>query len=314
MNKNKMEVFKEIGLSVVFSLAYILLASRLSLYLLLLIPIPFIVTSARNNLAIGALAMFISFSVLGFIYSVSLGLSLLAIFLPITLILAYMFRKNASNKKAIIIGTVIFLASLVAILSLESTTTNIDFSQEMEKAFDSMLELQTEAFESLDMTNMEIKKGRDFLQTSYQYIMAVMPSIFIIVSMIVTYLNYKVSAYLLKRTGSNKIVIPDFSRFRLPENIITGSIVMFIAAYGINKLELPYHKALNMNLSFLLGFLFLVQGFSLIDYFLKRIGVRKFFRLMILVINFIVMPIGGILIILGFIDSLFDLRKLRKKS
>jgi len=314
IDNNVKEQIKDIVLTLIFSLLYIFLVARISVLLLALLPIPYILLGYRNNIRTSILAMVILFTIINLMTNLYVATTIVMTFLPIILVIHYMIKKNYSNSKIIIVATLVFVVSIFATIKFEESVNGFKLIDQMDRNFESTLNFQIETFKEMKMSNSEINNARQLIRGTYNYIVTVMPMIMMGMCLVVAYLNYKISAYLINKTEDGNLIVPDFSLFSLPSNFIMGTIVMFLSYYVISKLGLAYAEALRQNLSFLIGFLFLLQGFSLVDYFLKKIRVKKFFRVLIIILNSIFLPIGSMLIILGFVDSVFDLRKLRKKD
>lgn len=247
-------------------------------------------------------------------FNINLAITILILALPVSLLVQFMIKRKYSTDKIILGTTLLLMVIMFASLYVEGQVTGVDLVSQMDKNFESMLEVQKNALRDLEMSKSEIDKAGTIMRGTYNYIVTVMPMIIFIFSLIIAYLNYKISAFLINRTRDQSLKVPEFSLFTLPDNFIVGTVIMLLTSTIINRMEIPYALALRQNLMFIIGFLFLIQGFSLFDYFLKKIKIKKFFRVLILLINLILMPIGGILMILGFADSIFDLRKIRKKA
>ncbi len=314
IDKNVKEQIKDISLSLIFSLLYVFLVVRTSVLLLALLPIPYILLGYRNNMRTSILAMAILFTIINLMTNIYVAATIIFLFLPVSLVIQYMLKKNYSSSKIIGAATLVFVVSLFGTIRFEEIVNGFRLIEQMDVNFEAMLGAQIGNFKEMKMSKSEINTASQIIRGTYNYIVTVMPMIMMGVSLVISYLNYKIAAFLIKKTEDENMLVPDFSMFALPSNFIMGTLVMFLAYFIINKLNIPYAAALRENLSFLIGFLFLVQGLSIIDYFLKKLGVRKFFRVLIIVLNTVLVPVGSILIIFGFVDSVFDLRKIRRKD
>lgn len=69
------------------------------------------------------------------------------------------------------------------------------------------------------------------------------------------------------------------------------------------------------NALIMMAFLYYIQGLSVVSYYLEKKGIRLFSRIMIYAMIFLFFQMTGmVLLVLGFSDSWFDLRKLQKKA
>lgn len=293
---------------------YINLVIGITPLLLLLLPVPFIILGIRNNTYSSIAGMTVLTILLAGVENGSLAISFFIIFMPFIITVQYFIEEKESIFKTIIIGAVVILLSLFLMLFIESRITDITLVEELESSFNSVMNMQIEGLEELELTNSELLKIKETLKDSYEYILVVMPSTFLILSLIASYLNYKLSTFIVNNMGYREIKIPDFSLLKLPENILIGTATIIVTTFIIDWLELSYHSALVTNISLLIGTMFYIQGLSAFSYLLKRLKIGKFFRIILLFLNFIYMPMRLILIIVGFSDSIFDFRKIRNKA
>ncbi len=308
MKKPALEIFR----ALVFSLLYISLVSRLSPVLLLLTPIPFIIIGYRNNSYTGIVGILILAVIIAFMAGFKAGISMFITVAPVTFAIQTLLKKREGNNRILLVATFILLGSLLISLYIEKDK-GMDLKAEMEKSFDSVLELQLDMMEDLDLDKYKKADVEDTLRSGYKYIMTVFPALLILSSLLAVYFNLKISTYILKRTGS-VVDVPQFYHFKLPNSFLLGSAVMFIAVYIIEKMKLPYAKSLSYNISVLVSFLFLLQGLSLLSFMFYGKGRKKGARIILILLIMMVLPINGILMVFGFLDSIFDFRKIRNKT
>lgn len=140
-----------------------------------------------------------------------------------------------------------------------------------------------------------------------------MPTILLLLSLIISYANYYISVVLIGKLGV-VVKMPRFSNFKLPSNIMYGTFAMLTGVYLLKFLKVDSYEAILINVVALISFMFVIQGLSVIDYLLIKakmiIGVRI---LLLMIITVFIAPLVTIITILGLIDTLFDIRKLRKQ-
>lgn len=305
---------KEGIIAISMAYIYLILVIGISPVLLLLLPVPFIVLGIRNNIYTSIAGMTVLTIILGATESTSLAMSSFIVFMPFIITVQYFIEEKQSLIKTIFIGAMVIVISLVLILSIESKISGINLAEEMEKGFNTVMEMQLDMFKELDLTNSEMNNTKEMLKSSYKYIMVILPSIFIVMSLIASYLNYKLSTFILNNMGYREINVPDFSLLRLPDNILIGTATVLMATVIIERLELDYHNALTANVALLIGVIFFIQGLSLFSYLLKRFKIGKIFRIILIAVNLVYLPIRMIFILVGFLDSIIDFRKIRNKT
>lgn len=291
---------------------YIVYGMHVAPLLMVIIPLPFIVIGIRNGIENTIISMAITSLIVGVLVEIYLGMSLFLIFMPISLGITYCIKERKKVSETVLIGAGAFFISIALVFLLESKLGGLDFVKSLEQDLAQFLALQLDMMKEMGLTNYEILQTEDLLEMTYDYMIILIPSLLFVTSLVISYVNNIFSFIVLRRMGYGISRYPGFSKFKLPNNIMPGMAVMFIATFIIGKLNIPYHEALLLNITFLIGFIFFVQGLSVLDFLLKKIKIRLIFRVMIIILNVLLVPIGGIIFFIGVLDSIFDMRKIRK--
>lgn len=282
--------------------------------LIIFIPVPFVVLGMRNGLKDNIISMGITSLIIGLVLDIPSALVLLLIFGPLSIALNYSIKKRKKTWDIIVISTVAFFLSLLIITSLGRFSAELGSLGESEEIWTEMMTIQTERFKEIGMTNTQVFENLEMLEAAYKYVLIVLPSILIITSFVISFSNYLLSTAILRRMGYGLVNKPRLSRFKLPENIIMGSGIMFITAIIMGWLNMPYHNALLLNISLLVGVVFFLQGLGVIDFLLIKFKVKTVFRVLLLFVSVVFVPMGGMLFFIGMFDSVFDMRKIGKRK
>lgn len=280
-------------------------------YLLLLFPAPFIVFSIKNGITSNIINMIITCVVVGIIDSPGYGLFFLVIFVPVTFVLSYFIKNRKSNVEILGISSAVLFISILIILNF-TDVAGINFVNKLEVGFNQVLKNQLEIVQDMDLTSYQFLKVKDLLEETYKLALLTIPAGLLVMSLGVSYLNYLFTAIGLSKVGISIVNIPKFSKFRLPNNIIPGIIIMFVASLIMERIKIPYSRAILINLITLVGFMFFLQGISVIDFFFKRFIKYPIVRFIIILMLLFNRSTILILTILGFIDGVFDLRKIKR--
>lgn len=297
-----------------FMVLYVLFGIHYMPIVLFLFPAAFVILGVRRGLPQGILSMGITLITTAVFIDLQWAILLFLEFIPITIILIYTIKKR--RKSIEILGSsaaVFFLCSLL-ILSFVDNANGMNFVGQLEQEFRQLLNVQIDMFKDMGLTSYEILQTKDNLENFFRNFVLIIPAILLIASLVVSYINYSVSIYGLKKSGIGIINIPRFSRFRLPNNVVPGIIVMFLATLIIKQLDFPYYDTIVLNLVTLIGTMIYIQGLAVLDYLLVRGKVKAVFRFIFLVFTLSVAPLATIIPAIGFVDLLFDLRKLRKRK
>lgn len=300
---------------ILFMSLYIRYGIQYTPILTMLIPLPFIIVGMRNDISNNIISLATTILIVGLVFKATAGSILLMMFAPLTIALNYFIKKRKATRETLLISSAIIFLSILVIVALGEKSTGLGLIEQFEQFFSQIVTMQKDIFKEMGMTNYEILQRIDILEAGYEYMLITLPSIIIVLSFFISYLNYLLTSIILKKMRYEIRELPRFSRIKLPNNFIIGTGLMFLTAIIMGTLKIPYHNALLANISFLVGFAFLVQGLSLIDYFLIKIKMKKIFRTLIIIFSILLVPLGSFLVIIGMVDSIFDFRKIgRRKS
>ncbi len=135
------------------------------------------------------------------------------------------------------------------------------------------------------------------------------PSIFVLVSVMSVFLSMLINFPIARRLGVN---VPKFQPFR--EMVLPKSILWYYLITLIVSLLIPFEKGsfsymAFMNVSFILQFLFLLQGFSFIYFWSSLQKWPKAVPITLTIFVLIFAPLLYIIRLLGIIDLGFNLRQ-----
>ena len=311
----------KINKSVIENVLVILIMSLYIVYgmyfvplLIIFIPLPFVIIGIRNGIKNNIISMAITSLIVGIVLDMPSAVILLFMFAPLSIALNYCIKKRKKTSEIILISTAAFFVSLLIIVAVFNNAINLNGVGQYEELITEMVTMQTDKLIEMGVTNTQILKDIELLEYAYEYMLITLPSILLILSLFVSYFNYLLSTLILAKMGYGAMISPKFSQLKLPENIIMGSGVMFISVIIMGRLNVPYHNALLLNITVLVGFIFFIQGLAVIDFLLIKGKVKLFFRMILLFINLIFVPMSGVLFFVGMFDSVFDMRKIGKRK
>lgn len=309
----KSNLVETIGI-IVFMFLYALLGIYYFPLNLVLFPVAFIFLGVRRGMFQSFISILAVCVLVGITVDIMSGAMLFILFMPITSIIIYGIKLRKKPSEILILSTAIFFISMLTFYGYAQRITGVSIVSQMEESFKQMLNIQVDMFREMGLSNYEVLKSKDLLESGYKYILWIFPTILILISMIINFCSYYISVLALRRSGLGIVYIPRFSKFKLPNNIVPGIIVMFLGAYLGKTLGMQYYDTIVLNVSVLIGVMFLIQGFSVIDFLLLKLGTKLVFRIILLLTLIIIAPLGTLVSLIGFSDILFDFRKLKKQK
>lgn len=315
MNNNyhiKPNTIETIGI-IILMLIYAIVGIFYFQLLLLLLPVAFIVLGLRHGLIPAILSISIVSIGIGILVDLSSGLTLFLMFAPMVAIVTYGIKKRRKQSEILGYSSLTFFLSFIVISALIKEVSGFNFITQLQESFKIAIDMQVDLIREGGLSNLEVLRAKNLLEGVYKYILIIMPTILLLLSLIISYANYYISVVLIGKLGV-VVKMPRFSNFKLPSNIMYGTFAMLTGVYLLKFLKVDSYEAILINVVALISFMFVIQGLSVIDYLLIKakmiIGVRI---LLLMIITVFIAPLVTIITILGLIDTLFDIRKLRKQ-
>ncbi|HZK00390.1 MAG TPA: DUF2232 domain-containing protein [Tissierellaceae bacterium] len=280
--------------------------------LLFIVPVPFIIYGIKSDLKSGLLSLLASLLTVGIILEPTMSLLLLLIYGPFTGLNIYLIQKRYSALKVVVYSaTLLFLSSMIlyGIMNMRG----LDIITQLKENFSQSLVLQMDLLEEAGLTTHELLIQRDTLRSTFETVLMIIPAISIISMSIWSYINYSLTRLGLNKIGISIITLPRFYRFRLPDNFAIGTLVMVLTAFIIRWMNIPYADSVYLNIIVLIGAILFVQGLAVIEHFLLiRIKAKRIIKVLAYIIIFMSPRFFFGISILGTLDLIFDLRKIRR--
>lgn len=278
--------------------------------LILILPAPFIIYGIKHDLISSITSLIISFVIVSIFTSIGISLSYLLLLGPVIIINIYHIKRRVSPNKVILYSAVAFFTSNLILFALQSLS-GANLILELKEGFRQTLAAQMEIFKEMGLTSYELLERREAIKSQYQTLLLIIPSMMLLTSVIISSIYYRLTVHGLRKIGIGILNIPRFSKFSLPDNFVAGSLFMLISAFIISWLDIPLATPIYVNIIVLLVFVLFIQGLSVIDHLLNKIRMKRFIKIISYFIIFLTPQIYNLISILGGIDVLLDLRKIR---
>ena len=319
LNLNKTKQLTEAGIfSVIIAIGMILMFYLPigQTLLAMMIPLPVIIASVRNESKYTVLSVVVASFVAGFLVtfmaSFTLGVFIFSVGYPLGLAI----KRRASNLRTVLIGTLGVIIGLLLMMSVTELLTGISLQEALDEMFQLSREMQSELLgvtgnlgDASDESVETINKTFDLLEKMLKMLM---PAIIIVFSMILASINLVLSKQILKKMRIDHVPLGAFEDFRYPRHLAYGSAAMLILSYVIGMTGFMDVEMLLSNLVYLFTMMFAVQGAAVLYALIKkRLG--KFVSIVFIVL-FAVFGMLQYIALFGFFDVLIDIRKLSSKK
>ncbi|RCW44133.1 DUF2232 domain-containing protein [Halanaerobium sp. MA284_MarDTE_T2] len=277
------------------TIIYIILLTMVNFYLpifslavMILWPVPvvYLVQKEKTGRVITVIA--IAALINGALFGPLMGLMTVIGFGLVGFIIGNAVKEGLSPKKTLIVSVVAVIISQTLIMLIADQILGINlqsFIQNAVKSFSS----------DLDQVSLE-----QMVNAQIGFISMILPALLAVSSTITGIFNYYISAWYLRRRGLNIEIYKKFNKWFMPRWPISAAVVVSLFLKN---------NPIFFNLNIYLFFLAFLQGFAVLMYFISAKTDSFLPKILAVFIILILPPIPMALILLGFIDMWFNLRK-----
>lgn len=280
--------------------------------IILLYPVPFIILGVRHKTKYNIFSIIASSILIGILIDALTGILIFLVFGLISIVIAYMINKKYKPQQILIGATIVALVSILLSIGIIGYITGVRFLTQFSTSLTENMKLQLNILKEMELSSYELSMIKDVLMATVEYVIIIIPTTLIISSVFIVYISYWMSTAILKRLGHKTVEIPRFTYFRLPSNIIMGSIVIIAAASVVRYMKLFYYETIFINTLILVIFVFFMQGLSAVVFLMDKKRIHKITKAILVFLIIINVPLSLIISFVGLLDVILDFRKLKK--
>ncbi len=290
-----------IGVTVVLIGMYVPLLSLASLFA----SVPIVINTYRNKMYYGLLSAVTTTVILGFFIHPVTAFSNLLIFLIPGVCIGFFMREKRPAFESVFYGFLAMTFTTVVFMKVLSVFLGIDILDIMLKMFRESFDVQYQLIK--DMPNIKKPDVEEVVSSVKSFF----PSIILGSALVMSFLNYYISALIVRRTG-DKNHVAGLTEFSMPGNISLGVLIIYLFTLLSGYLNYTYYQTLVLNVSAIFILLFFLQGIAVIGYFLKNAKLSKGVKSIYIFILILLLPMSSFISIIGFTDAVFNFRKLKR--
>ncbi len=275
--------------------------------LIFLTPVPLVILEMRHDLRIGFLALtvgaLLALLVEGPLSAISYSLG----FAMLGLALGRIIELRRTAVEILGWGSLVSLACklILAVIMFYVTglnPMNLDMTG-MQKVMDLALKLPggTENAESV----------KTMMETTMKIVPLVVPAVFILVSVVDCTICYLISSRVIKRLSHEELPsLPPFVQWRFPLSVLWAFLVALgcLVIGSRDPERFAFLTRIGLNLQILVQYLFILQGMSLVAWWMENMGLSKGLRIPVLVVLFIFPLMSTMTTYVGIIDMCWNVR------
>lgn len=269
--------------------------------------IPYTIIAARCGIRYSVMSLFISLVILMLTTGPISALMFALVFVP-SIFIGYNIYKNENPFENIALGSLLFIVLMMLYIKLSIIIFNVDIVKMCNDILIKSMDIQKDLMNSLGVKGYEKE-----LNNLLEYFSIYLPSMLVVIpAIVISFVNYYISAFILTRIGKDEKVLPKIKDFSLPGNIPLGIVFIYVATLLLKYVDGINYKSIVMNLEMVILTLFFIQGACVYSYFLDKMKIKKGTKGFLIVILFIIKPIAFVITIVGMLDSAMNFRKIRR--
>jgi len=279
-------------------------------FLLIVIPVPYIIIGVKNDLKYSAMGLVVTAIIVSMFISPIQGIFFIAIAGAPSLALSYGIVKKYNFSKTLLVG---FVGNAISVFVMYAVLPMILGNNIMDTVDQYFATLGTTTNYLSEIGLGDPEKTQTIIEQMMFAIKILFPSIIIGVAITQTYIYLIISRLVLSRIGYGVVEAKTFSYFRLPNSFVGGTLIIILMTFLMKYFNLMDVSVLTSNLLYLGMMLMIIQGIAVLSFLLEKKGIGNTLRRVIIGIAFYMGFLHTILIMVGMIDLMIDLRKLDRK-
>jgi uncharacterized protein YybS (DUF2232 family) len=265
-------------------------------------PIPITLMYIRHGVKFSILSLIVTFIITALVAGPISAVGLVVIYGLLGVVLGYCITSKRSAVISIIIMAVAAFLSTMVIYKLFASITGVDIISQVINV------LNKSYSESQSMyTKMGVSK--EAFTTIISTLRTILPSVFILYSIVLAFVSYLLTQKILKRFKYNIPVISPISEWYIPSKVSFGIILIFGISFLLLKSGIQNGDSYFVNANILFNYTFTINALAFVVAFLKKKNIKKPFN-WVVIIFCILPPISTYLFFLGVFDYILDYRKL----
>ncbi|GEM_PF-6213959 len=266
-------------------------------------PLPLVYIGVTNKNYLLYICIALS-SILVFVVSgkFSLALYLIQYIMPFFLLFEFFNRGFKGVNTIFIVSVLTTFLSILLILLFSGwdiySLTN-DFTSFINSNFQAVLQ----SYKEIGVSESDIATIKNNLSKISYLIVRILPSLMIIFYSSLFFLNLSI----VRRAVKSDIGIVDISNWSLPFWVVW---VFILAGFEIFLIKYPPIKWITFNILILCCYLFLIQGFSVIEFCFEKLNYSKIMKNIFYIFIFFSQFLLILVALAGLFDNWFNFRKI----
>ncbi|NYE06186.1 uncharacterized protein YybS (DUF2232 family) [Bacillus niacini] len=279
----------------------------------LFLAVPFMLFASKND-GKSIVVFIVASLLLSFIVGTIMSLPLTLAYGTTGVVIGYLIQKQKNMGVLFITGSLVFLVNLIIIYVASIVLFKVDMITEMIEMMRESLNVSADLLKNFGNTQ-DSEKVLEQFNNGLNLIKTLIPTLFVLSSFLIVFIMQLISFPIIKRFGVRVEKWKSFKEISLPKSILYYFLLTLLVNMLMNPEEGSFWYMAIINMTYILQFLMILQGYTFIFYYFDKKGFSKAISITIAIVSFLIPIFLYIVGILGIIDLGFDLRKgFRKKE
>jgi uncharacterized protein YybS (DUF2232 family) len=276
-------------------------------------PVPIILLGIRHGIKTSILATIVSGLIVAMISEPLQAVTIIIGFGLTGIALGYAIRKDFSPGATMVIGTAASTVSKLLIIGISMIVLNINpIKLQMDILIESV-DKAAEFYSSIGIDTERIKPIINAFHDMAKVFHLIIPGMLLTASIADTFLNFTVARLVLKKLGHRVRNFPPFIYWQFPPYTVALFLAGIIMAMLYNYYPIEAFKTIGMNFAIFFPYVFILQGLSLLGFYLNKIKVSKILRSLIVFMVIMTPFFTQVIMWAGMLEILFNFRKLKRE-
>jgi uncharacterized protein YybS (DUF2232 family) len=273
----------------------------------LFLAVPFMLFASKND-GKSIVVFIVASLLLSFIVGTIMSLPLTLAYGTTGVVIGYLIQKQKNMGVLFITGSLVFLVNLIIIYVASIVLFKVDMITEMIEMMRESLNVSADLLKNFGNTQ-DSEKVLEQFNNGLNLIKTLIPTLFVLSSFLIVFIMQLISFPIIKRFGVRVEKWKSFKEISLPKSILYYFLLTLLVNMLMNPEEGSFWYMAIINLTYILQFLMILQGYTFIFYYFDKKGFSKAISITLAIVSFLIPIFLYIVGILGIIDLGFDLRK-----
>jgi uncharacterized protein YybS (DUF2232 family) len=273
----------------------------------LFLAVPFMLFASKND-GKSIVVFIVASLLLSFIVGTIMSLPLTLAYGTTGVVIGYLIQKQKNMGVLFITGSLVFLVNLIIIYVASIVLFKVDMITEMIEMMRESLNVSADLLKNFGNTQ-DSEKVLEQFNNGLNLIKTLIPTLFVLSSFLIVFIMQLISFPIIKRFGVRVEKWKSFKEISLPKSILYYFLLTLLVNMLMNPEEGSFWYMAIINMTYILQFLMILQGYTFMFYYFDKKGFSKAISITIAIISFLIPIFLYIVGILGIIDLGFDLRK-----